>query len=90
MELREKIGKLHLYRRKSFRILLMAEIILIAAGIPGMFGKNRVYEFGTENMVVNFGTLDEETGSCFVDESFGQEEIWQILRIFPCREEYIP
>ena len=70
--MREKIGKLHLYKRKSFRIMITAEIILILAGIPGLFGKNRVYEYGTENMCVNFGKMNQENGSCYVTEETGQ------------------
>ena len=70
--MKERIRKLHLGKRKSFRILLLTELIILLAGIPGLFGKNRTYEYGRENMSVNFGVWDEETGSCSADESCGQ------------------
>ena len=53
----------------------MIEFIIIMAGVPGLFGKNHVYKYGRENMAVNFGAWDEETGGCFVSESSGQEGI---------------
>lgn len=73
--MKEKISRLDLHKRKSFRILLIMEFIIIMAGVPGLFGKNHVYKYGTENMAINFGAWDEEMGGCFVGESSGQEGI---------------
>lgn len=70
--MREKIRELHLCRRRSFQILILAELVLLLAGVHGLFGKTRVYEYGLEHMRVNFGTWDEETGTCSVDEGSGQ------------------
>lgn len=71
--MKEKLGELHLKKRKSFRILILAELLLILAGVPGLFGKKQVYEYGQENMRVNFGTWNQETGSCQVEEGSGQK-----------------
>lgn len=64
---------LELNKRRSFRILLLAEIVLLLAGMPGLFGKTKVYEYGFENMVVNFGNWDEATGSFVVQDGSGQQ-----------------
>ncbi|GFI65926.1 hypothetical protein IMSAG185_01532 [Lachnospiraceae bacterium] len=61
MELKEKLRELHLKKRKSFRILLLMELLLIFAGVPGLFGKNQVYEYGRENMLIHFGSWNQET-----------------------------
>ena len=70
--MKEKIRELQLHKRKSFRILMAIELILLLAGIPGLFGKDRVYEYGTRNMQIHFGTWDQETGSCFAADGSGQ------------------
>lgn len=69
--MKEKIGELCLYKRKTFRILIIIELVLILAGVPGLFGKHRVYEYGAENMRIHFGTWDEASGNCFVEEGSG-------------------
>lgn len=69
--MKKRIAELHLKKRKSFWILLVIELILLVTGIVGLFGKNHVYEFGPESMRINFGTLNEEDGSCYVDGSSG-------------------
>ena len=71
--MKEKLRELHLKKRKSFRILLLMELLLIFAGVPGLFGKNQVYEYGRENMLIHFGSWNQETGSCQVEESSGQK-----------------
>lgn len=70
--MREKIRKLHLFKRRSFRVLVVAELILLLAGVPGLFGKNRVYEYGTENMHTDSGILDREKGICYAGEGAGE------------------
>lgn len=72
-KLREKIRALKLNQRKSFRILLLAEIVLLLAGVPGLFGKTKVYEYGFENRIVNFGNWDEISGSVVVQDGSGQQ-----------------
>ena len=70
--MREKIRELHLEKRKSFRLLILTELIILLAGVPGLFGKNHVYEYGQENMRLYFGVWDAESGSCRVEEGMGQ------------------
>lgn len=71
-KLKEKIKALDLKKRKSFRILLLIELILLIVGVPGLFGKNRIYEYGRENMAVYFGAWDEAAGSYIVENGSGQ------------------
>lgn len=68
----ERIRQLKLKNRRSFWVLLLVEILLLLAGVPGLFGKDRVYEYGPENMQIHFGAWDEETGSCRVEDGTGQ------------------
>lgn len=68
--MRKKIAELRLGKRKAFRILLMIELVLLAIGVAGLFGKNRVYEYGPESMRVHFGALQED-GSCSAEGASG-------------------
>lgn len=67
----KKIQALHIMRRKTFRMILVIEAILLLIGIVGLFGKDAVYEFGAEYMRVNFGVWEEETGVVSVDAQSG-------------------
>lgn len=58
-------------KRKAVLCVLLAEALLLFMGILGLFGKNRVYEFGTEAMQGNFGSPVEETGGYRVTEVDG-------------------
>lgn len=58
--------------RKSFMVLLAAELLLLLIGIVGLFGKNTVYQYGAENMQGNFGAYREDLGGWYVDEACGQ------------------
>ena len=62
-----RIRALQIGKRKSFRVLLLLEILLLAAGIAGLFGKNAVYEYGIDDMSVHFGAYSEEQGGICVD-----------------------
>ena len=72
--MKEKISELHLHKQKSFRVLIVIELILLLGGVPGLFGKNRVYEYGVENMHAAPGILERENGICYADESAGEME----------------
>lgn len=48
MSIWAKVKELQLHREKSFRILLVTEVILLLLGIAGLFGKDAVYEYGTD------------------------------------------
>lgn len=72
MSLREKVKALHIEKKRSFRIVLALELLLLLAGIPGLFGKNRVYEYGAEHMRGNFGVYREDLGGWYVDETMAQ------------------
>lgn len=69
--MRTKISKLHLFHRKSFLVILAAELILLAFGIAGLFGKNAVYEYGRESMSAVFGEYREDLGGVYTDASYG-------------------
>lgn len=58
-------------KRKAVLCVLLVEALLLFMGILGLFGKNRVYEFGTEAMQGNFGSPVEETGGYRVTEADG-------------------
>lgn len=64
-----RIRQLHVEKRRSFRIILIVELLLIALGIAGLFGKNAVYEYGLSEMRANFGEYSEEYGGVYVDGS---------------------
>lgn len=59
MELIQKIKALHIGKRKAFRRILLAEIILMVLGILGLFGKNAIYEYPTETVAVNTGNYQD-------------------------------
>ncbi|MCM1303489.1 MAG: YfhO family protein [Lachnospiraceae bacterium] len=62
-----RIIQLHVEKKKSFRIILMMEFLLMALGIVGLFGKNAVYEYGLSDMTTAFGEYSEESGSIYAD-----------------------
>lgn len=64
-----RIRQLHVEKRRSFRIILIAELLLIVLGIAGLFGKNAVYEYGLSEMRANFGEYSEEYGGIYADGS---------------------
>lgn len=70
--MKEKLKELNLKKRRTFRVLIMIELLLLAAGTVGLFGKDHVYEYGRENVRVNFGAWDEETESFRVEDGSGQ------------------
>lgn len=61
------IKALRLGNRKTFRIMLLVETVLVLMGIAGLFGKDAVYEYGLEAARVNFGTFSEEQGGIYAD-----------------------
>ncbi|MCD7836966.1 MAG: YfhO family protein [Lachnospiraceae bacterium] len=61
------IRQLHVEKRRSFRIIIILELLLIAAGIAGLFGKNAVYEYGIADMRANFGLYSDEYSGIYVD-----------------------
>lgn len=66
-----KIRALHLGKKKEFRICLIIELIVLIAGVIGLFGKNNVYEYGAEEMLSNFGAYSEQQGGIVTDGSDG-------------------
>ena len=67
-----RIKALGIGKRKSFRILLLLEIILLTSGVIGLFGKTAVYEYGIDDMNIHFGAYSEEQGGVCV-ENPGEE-----------------
>lgn len=67
-----KIGKLQLWEKKGFRILLLLEAILFIVAVIGLFGQEKSFEYGVEEGVINFGSYQEETASYYVDASVGR------------------
>ncbi len=45
MEILAKIKALQVNKQKSFRLLLLVEILLLAIGVVGLFGKNKEYQY---------------------------------------------
>ena len=52
MEFIHKIRALQIGKRKTFRRVLLAEILLILLGIVGLFGRNEVYEYPSEGIAL--------------------------------------
>lgn len=59
MEFIHKIRALQIGKRKTFRRVLLAEILLILLGIVGLFGRNEVYEYPSEGVTVNTGVYQD-------------------------------
>ena len=57
MEIIQKIRVLQIEKRRSFRRILLAELLLLLVGIIGLFGKKAVYDYPTEAAAVNTGNL---------------------------------
>ncbi len=72
MSIWEKCKALQIGKMRMFRLFLLIEGLLLVWGIFNLFGRDAVYEYGPEDMTVNFGNYDAETG-CFIDESAGQQ-----------------
>lgn len=66
------VRNLHIEKKRSFRLLLAAEAFLLLIGILGLFGKNKVYEYGAEAMRGNFGIYDEAAGGYAVVQTDGK------------------
>lgn len=66
-----RIKELHMGRQRNWRILLIIELILLAVGIAGLFGKDEIYEYGQEAMQCNFGTYSEEYGGIVTFDTEG-------------------
>ena len=64
-----RIIQLHVERKKSFRIILGIELLLIMLGIMELFGKNAVYEYSVSDMSTDFGTYSAEYDGLYVDSS---------------------
>lgn len=60
MKILSELAALHIGRRTSFRLILIGEIVLLCAGICGLFGRNAVYEYDMSDAKVNFGTYSNE------------------------------
>jgi hypothetical protein len=61
------MGKL----KKSFRVLLTAEIIILIISVYGLFGKNNIYEYGPEYAQITTGVYDEN--GIYVDAGMGED-----------------
>lgn len=66
-----KIKALKLTGKKTFRILLLVEAILLCLCIAGLFGKNKVYEYSIDDMQVNFGVYDDNYMGVYADSQSG-------------------
>lgn len=64
-----RIKALQVGKKKSFRILLLIECILLLVGVVGLFGKDAVYEYGRESMEIHFGEYSEEHGGVHTENS---------------------
>ena len=59
MEFIQKIRALQIGKRKTFRRVLLVEILLMLLGIVGLFGRNEVYEYPSEGVTVNTGVYQD-------------------------------
>lgn len=72
MEFWRKVKGLQLWKQRSFLLLAAVELVLLAAAIAGLFGRDKIYEYGPEDMKANFGVFSGELGGYTVDASMGQ------------------
>jgi hypothetical protein len=68
MSVSAKIRQLHLEKERNFRILLLAELILLFIAICQLFGNNHVYRYGVDDMTVRYGEYSQENGGIYADE----------------------
>lgn len=59
MEFIQKIRALQIGKRKTFRRVLLVEMLLMLLGIIGLFGGNEVYEYPSEGVTVNTGVYQD-------------------------------
>ena len=65
----DRLKSLHILRRKGFVVLLAGELLLLALGIAGLFGKHTVYEYGPGDMQTVFGAYSEAQDGWYADPS---------------------
>lgn len=71
MSIWKKTASLGIFRRKTFWLLAALEAVLLVTGILGLFGRNKVYEYGQEDMNADYGyQIDESLGQSGVVMSF--------------------
>lgn len=66
-----RIKALQLGRKKEFRLLLAVEIIILIISIAGLFGKNKIYEYGVDQINCNIGTYSETYQGYLADDTMG-------------------
>lgn len=67
-----KIKSLHIGQKKSFRVLIVIELLMLLLGIVGLFGEKKIYEYSIEDAVCLFGTYSEKV-SIVTDGQNAQE-----------------
>lgn len=80
MKILSELAALHIGRRTSFRLILIGEIILLCAGICGLFGRNAVYEYDMSAAKVNFGTYSNEYEGILGGKLGGTRQYGRFLR----------
>lgn len=65
------LRELKLWKNKFYIALFIIELLIVVWSIYGLFGKNRVYEYGVENATVYFGEYSETEGGYRVDANAG-------------------
>ncbi len=58
-----KIKALQVNKQKTFRILLLVEVLLLVLGIVGLFGKNNEYQYYPDETGVNFEGIALDRGT---------------------------
>lgn len=66
-----KVKALQFHKERSFRILLVVELLLLALGIAGLFGKNAVYVYGADAATVLLGEYRSESAEVSVNSESG-------------------
>jgi hypothetical protein len=65
-----KIKQLHIGNKKSFRVLLLAELILLLLPLIGFIGENKIYQYSLNDMTVRYGTVTEDMDGVYTDASY--------------------
>lgn len=66
------IRELHVEKRRAFWLMKLLEALFLVIFTAGLFGHNRVYEFGGEDMEARLGAYSQELGGISSEQAQGK------------------
>lgn len=64
------IWQLYKKNNKTFRVLLLTELILLLLSVCGLFGEKEVYTYSLDDMTVRYGVLTDASDGIYTDASY--------------------